>query len=820
MTLAVKPQDSYWQAQLTHNGTSPFHPDNQAYPIWRNVKDYGAVGDGVHDDTACINRAITHGGRCGGGTKDTDSSTISPAVVYFPPGTYLISSPIISYYNTSLVGDAVHLPTLCASFNFSGLAVIDENPYGPHGVNWYTPQNNFFRSVAHFIIDCTRVNPAAACNGIHHQVSQSTGLRNVHFHLRRYGESDAIANVPGQIGVWMENASGGYLNGCSVRGGKIGFWLGNQQFTIQDCRFHHCYKAISQHWNWTFVYHKMYIERCHCAFEMRVARRGEAATASVACLDWHISHCDVGFDIVAEDRPAVGSLVLSNVHATNVLNLVVRSYRPWDAVDTQGSRLLMLSPDVGRTRMDTVLNWTWQGDSPPDAAKAHETATRTGTLYLPRPIEMLDRQGEWFYKPRPEYLTHPASHFLNVKEHGARGDGRVDDTSALQSILNRFAGVDHTHSHSHSHPYIIWIPHGHYLLTRTLVIPPGTRIVGEIWPVLLGTGPYFNDAENPRPVIQVGHHSGQTGLVEISECIFSTRGPTCGAIIVQWNLRSDSKDESSRMSGMWDTHIRLGGFIGSQLDDDRFDCDKPLNTQQSWACFLAWHIAPDANGIFVNNWVWTADHTLDTTDANHRVAGKQISLLAARGILIESNPGPVWLWGGASEHFLLYQYQLDHAANVFIGHAQTESPYFLGEGVSTPTQLIPRNCSKNWYGNEPQWPTNPNDTFHHRSWGIRIVKCKSVHIYGPGLYSFFDAYKQDALEARRCQRALLAIEGCRAGTVTLVNLNTVGVKSMLDTDDDTAAENDKGEVDGQLQERLQEKDHRVAFTSVRGYYLM
>lgn len=49
-----------------------------------NVKDsdFGAVGNGVNDDTAEINLAVTAAAAAGGG------------IVYFPPGTYLVSTPI------------------------------------------------------------------------------------------------------------------------------------------------------------------------------------------------------------------------------------------------------------------------------------------------------------------------------------------------------------------------------------------------------------------------------------------------------------------------------------------------------------------------------------------------------------------------------------------------------------------------------------------------------------------------------------------------------------------------------------------------------
>jgi len=38
--------------------------------------------------------------------------------------TYLVSSPIIAYYYTQLIGDAKNLPTLLAAANFTGIAVI------------------------------------------------------------------------------------------------------------------------------------------------------------------------------------------------------------------------------------------------------------------------------------------------------------------------------------------------------------------------------------------------------------------------------------------------------------------------------------------------------------------------------------------------------------------------------------------------------------------------------------------------------------------------------------------------------------------------
>lgn len=125
-------------------------------------------GDGKTDDTDAINDAISSGNRCGRGC---DSSTVSPALVYFPPGTYLVSKPLVQFYYTQFVGDAITIPTIKAAPSFQGIAVIDSDPYDDTGTNWYTNQNNFFRQIRNFVIDLTAM-PASAGSGIHWQVAQ------------------------------------------------------------------------------------------------------------------------------------------------------------------------------------------------------------------------------------------------------------------------------------------------------------------------------------------------------------------------------------------------------------------------------------------------------------------------------------------------------------------------------------------------------------------------------------------------------------------------------------------------------------------------
>ena len=57
------------------------------------------------------------------------------------------------------------------------------------------------------------------------------------------------------------------------------------------------------------------------------------------------------------------------------------------------------------------------------------------------------------------------------------GDGVTDDTAALQSLFDQYAGSSQ----------IIFIDAGSYVITNTLRIPPGAKIVGELWAQLVAS---------------------------------------------------------------------------------------------------------------------------------------------------------------------------------------------------------------------------------------------------------------------------------------------------------------------------------------------
>lgn len=149
--LTRSSQTEYWLGSLKHDGRAPYHDNPDSYKVFRNVKDYGAKGDGQHDDTDAIVKAMSEGGRCGPGCKGTP--TTSPAVVYFPAGEYLVTKTIDQYYYTMFLGDPINRPKIIFSSNFNGATGIDADPN-----NEWEPTCNFFRGVSYLNLDKTSNN--------------------------------------------------------------------------------------------------------------------------------------------------------------------------------------------------------------------------------------------------------------------------------------------------------------------------------------------------------------------------------------------------------------------------------------------------------------------------------------------------------------------------------------------------------------------------------------------------------------------------------------------------------------------------------------
>lgn len=173
---------------------------------------------------------------------------------------------------------------------------------------------------------------------------------------------------------------------------------------------------------------------------------------------------------------------------------------------------------------------------------------------------------------------------------------------------------------------MIFVDAGSYILTDTINIPSGTKIVGQGWSQLVASGAKFQDASNPHVLIRVGAEGGETGNIEIQDLLSTTKGSTAGLVAVQWNMDADDQGTAS----IWDCHVRIGGAQGTDLSAS--DCP-PVTSGTNPNCradSMMFHMTPTASAYIENMWLWTADHDLDSGKMT------QVSVYVARGMLIES----------------------------------------------------------------------------------------------------------------------------------------------------------------------------------------
>jgi glucan 1,3-beta-glucosidase len=486
----------------------------------------------------------------------------------------------------------------------------------------------------------------------------------------------------------------------------------------------------------------VHISNCGIGLDIANQNGERQAVGSVVFIDSSITNTPVGVRTIRSEgsSPATGgSLVLENVRLNNVPT----------AVQGAGAVTLLAGSGGAATIAAWVQGHAYTPAGPttvqgPVAANARPDALTAGT--------------DFYERSQPQYKNVHVSQFLSARDGGAIGDGVADDTAALNTLFAASAATGK----------VAYLDMGYYKVTGTVHIPAGAKIFGEAFPVILSTGAYFNDMNNPKPVVQVGAAGGETGSIEWINTIVSPQGAQAGAILIEYNLASPT----NAPSGLWDVHTRIGGFTGS--GHQVAECPKTPNTpltngnipNNCVAAFMSMHITKPSSGLYMENcWLWVADHDLDDQTLT------QITVYAGRGLLVESEAGGIWLWGTSVEHHVLYEYQLVGTQKVVMGQIQTETAYYQpNPDARSPFPAVAAL-------------RDPVFAAGESGWGLRVVDSSDVLVYGAGLYSFFKNYDVSCAaegNASKCQSRIFSVENSQ--NVAVYNLDTVGTTKMATVD--------------------------------------
>ncbi|KAG7417882.1 Glucan 1,3-beta-glucosidase [Fusarium oxysporum f. sp. rapae] len=394
--------------------------------------------------------------------------------MYFPPGIYKVSSSIIQYYNTEMIGNPLDLPTIIAAPSF---------------------------------------------------------------------------------GIYMENGSGGFLSDLYFVGGKFGAYMGNQQFTASGLYFEEAETAIQIHWDWGWIMQNIVVDNCKTGLTIVGGAGGPMSTGQ-----------------------GIGSLHLTDLRFHYVTVAVSTS------VMADNSTALLLS-NSGFYNVNTIVEDTLKKQGFGRVTSANGTTAFHNGANLDSPIRneslVTSRCKQFYTRRRPKYYNLGFSQILDAKAYRAKGDGKTDDTAVLNYLFSAAANMS----------AIVYVLFSVYIISDTVEILVGLRVIGQVWPQIMATGSKFADALKPRVAVCVGL-PGQVGVIEIQNMMMTVRGATAGAIMMEWNVHESGQGSA----GLWDTHFRVGGAAGTDLTVK--DCPKlsgKVNPNYI-AASLMLHLTPDSSG--------------------------------------------------------------------------------------------------------------------------------------------------------------------------------------------------------------------------------
>jgi hypothetical protein len=496
---------------------------------------YGAKGDGVSDDTLAIQRAINE-------ARD------ARVVVFLPAGTYKVTDTLQAIQGLITQEDLANgervrdraFPNVMTGPRLGERAVIKLPPAAPGFDDEANPkplvhfwargkvrspsENQPSISYNQMLIDVDLdLGGNAGAIGVDHAAAQGSAIEDVVIHAA--GAYAGIRNAPG---------AGGGIHGVTVDGGQYGMYiLDGLVSVISDITLtNQSVAAIYYKGNGALQAVGVKIEGAGIVG----ATSGTPWSGNMSLIDSVVNLTTPG---TALSTPR--NVYISNSYFRNASTLVDITDKSVQYANQPGnaSGWAYVKEYAAGTNVLQSPSWSKIDTETPIPKAATPVPNWVNGVKMTAPVSdminpydgsvpsNLQSRHAWT-KPFPSWQD---ADTVNVKTaFGAKGDGKADDTEAIQNA------IDHSGK--------VFLPRGTYLISRPLVLKADTKLFGignvqtQIAPIVTGTGNVYNDPANPRPIIEtVDDPDATTTLAFLALLTPRTKN---GAYAIEWRAGRNS----------------------------------------------------------------------------------------------------------------------------------------------------------------------------------------------------------------------------------------------------------------------------------------
>jgi polygalacturonase/sugar lactone lactonase YvrE len=638
-----------------------------SYAAYLSKEEFNVYGDGIHDDTKGIQEAI-----------DAVKSKYGFGIVFMPEGSYLITDTIYIPRCIRLIGYGKNRPKIILGDNTPGY----DREY---------PENNeeFFqdRSNAKFMVWFTHKVPSPDRNENWFDIDANpgtfySGLSNIDFHI---GEGNS-----GAIALRTHYAQNSFIAHCNIEvgSGKAGIYdVGNEMEDVHI--FGGKYGIITTRCSpgWPFV-------MVDTSFTGQAVAAIKTREAGLTIIRTQVKDTPVFITVDEKcfEKLYVEDSILTNISDTalliscennslaqyNVRNVICKN-TPVFAKYRESGRVI-----EGKGATYCVKDFV-HGIQIDKLGAAEENKTTVD-------IVSVDEDGVKPFKSNiPDFPSMDT--WVNIKELGAKGDGKTDDTEVIKRAIEQYE--------------TIYFPQGWYIVTDTIVLRGNTKFIG-MTPIgtqiiLPDNTESFAGLGAPKAVIETP--VGGTNI--INSIGIDSGGRNARAVACKWMSGEASfMNDVKFMGGHGIMEWGNGDFIWPYNSNRTADLvPEKVWDSQYWSLW----ITNGGGGVFKG--IWTA------------------SPYASSGLYISDTSTKGCIYAISLEHHVRAEAKFKNVSNWKIFGLQTEEEVAEGPKAQ-PVELI--NCSNmlfaNLYTFRVVWVNTPFD------YCIRTSDCRDIEFLN--LYNY------------------------------------------------------------------------------------